>query len=99
MAENIITKQTIGLRQSQVFSVVDDENTDLNDLSRLAIVARYHENNNIYEELCCLLSLHDSTKAEAIFTAFISYLTKHDVDLNNLSCVTTDADAAMTGKK
>ena len=30
---------------------------------------------------------------------FISYFTKHDVDLNNLSCATTDGDAAMVGKK
>ena len=80
MAKNVTTKQISGLKQSQAFSVALDESTDLNDLSRLAVVARYHENNHIYEELCCLLSLHDTTKAEDILTAFISYFAKHDID-------------------
>ena len=34
MAEDITTKQRIGLQQFQVFSVAAGENTDLNDLSR-----------------------------------------------------------------
>jgi hypothetical protein len=99
LAENVTTKQISGLKQSQVFSVALDESTDLNDLSRLALVARYPENNHIYEELCCLLPLHDTTKAEDILTAFISYFAKHDIDLNKLFCVTTDGAAAMVGKK
>ena len=32
-------------------------------------------------------------------TAFLSYFTKHDIDLNNLFCVTTDGAAVMVDKK
>ncbi|XP_075210421.1 protein FAM200C-like [Lycorma delicatula] len=99
LAENVIIKQTIGLKHSQVFSVALDESTDLNDLSRLTIVARYYENNHIYEDLCCLLSLRDTTKAEDKLTAFISYFAKHDIDLSKLFCVTIDGAAVMVGKK
>ena len=99
LAENVTTKQIIGLKQAQVFSVALDESTDLNDLSRLGIIARYIENNQIYEELCCLLPLYDTTKAEDILNAFICYFTKHDIDLSKLFCVTTDGAAAMVGNK
>ena len=98
LAENVTTKQIIGLKQVQVFSVALDESTDLNDLSRLCIIARYIENNQIYEELC-LLPLYDTSKAEDILNAFISYFTKHDIDLSKLFCVTTVGAAAMVGNK
>lgn len=99
LAENVTTKQTTGLKQSLVFSVALDESTDVNDASRLAVVARYLENNHIYEELCCLLPLHDTTKAEDILCAFTGYFSKQDINLNKLFCVTTDGAAAMVGKK
>ena len=73
LAENVTTKQIIGLKQAQVFCVALDENTDLDGLSRLGIIARYIENNQTYKELCCLLLLYDTTKAEDILNAFISY--------------------------
>ena len=82
LAENVTIKQIIGLKQPQVFSVALDESTDLDDLSRLGIIARYIENNQIYEELCCLLLLYDTTKAADILNAFISYFTEHDIDLS-----------------
>ena len=41
MAENITVKQITGLQQAVVFSVALDESVDVNDVARLAIVARY----------------------------------------------------------
>jgi hypothetical protein len=99
LAEHVTVRQTNGLTQSTVFSVAVDESTDVNDLSRLAVVTRYCENNRIYEELCCLLSLENTTKSEDILTEFISYFKKHNIDLNKLFCVTTDGAAAMVGRK
>ena len=99
LAKNVTTKQIIGLKQAQAFSVALDESTDLDDLSRLGIIAQYIENNQTYEELCCLLLLYDTTKAEDILNAFISYFTEHDIDLSKSFCVTTDGAAAMVGNK
>ena len=96
---SVTTKQITGLKKAKVFSVALYESTDLNDLSRLGIIARYIENNQIYEELCCLLPLYDTTKAKDILNAFTSYYTKHGIDLSKFFCVTTDGVAAMVGDK
>ena len=50
LAKSVTTKQITGLKKAKVFSVALDESTDLNDLSLLGIIARYVENNQIYEE-------------------------------------------------
>jgi hypothetical protein len=87
------------LKQATVFSVALDESVDINDLARLAIIARYCEKVRVYEELCYLLALHETTKAEDILSAFVEYFKNQNIDLKKLFCVMTDGAAAMVGKK
>ena len=46
----------------------------MNDVARPEIVARYCDNDRIYEELCCLITLGGTVKGVDIITAFVSYL-------------------------
>ena len=41
MAANLATQQAIALKEVNVISVALDERADMNDISRLTIVARY----------------------------------------------------------
>jgi len=72
MAENITVKQTTGLQQAVVFSVALDESVDVNDVARLAIVARYCDSDRIYKELCYSLPLGGTVKGVDFITAFVS---------------------------
>jgi len=98
MAENVTVKQTTGLQQAVVLSVALDESVDVNDMARLAIVARYCDNDRIYEELCCLIPLGGTVKGVDIITAFLSYFENQNININKIFCVTTDATPAMVGK-
>jgi len=98
MAENVTVKQTTRLQQVVVFSVALDEHVDVNDVARLAIVARYCDNDHIYEELCCLIPLGDTVKGVDIITASVSYFENQNININKIFCVTTDAASAMVGK-
>ena len=41
MAENVNSQQTAGLKDATVFSVAMDESVDVNDMPRLAVMAKY----------------------------------------------------------
>lgn len=57
MAENVSEQQTNGIKDASVFSIVLDESTDINDLERSAVMARY------CKILCCSLKpVTDTTK-------------------------------------
>ncbi|CAI9721103.1 Hypothetical predicted protein [Octopus vulgaris] len=64
IAENTIKQK------AAAFSDAIDESTDENDMARLAIVARYCDNDRIYEELRCLIPLNNTTTGQDILTAF-----------------------------
>ncbi|XP_075058530.1 zinc finger BED domain-containing protein 5-like [Mixophyes fleayi] len=98
MAENIKLKQETALKETSVFSVALDESVDVNGIARLAIVARYCDNENIYEELCTLKPLQGTTKGEDIASAFINFFDEKGIDLNKIFSVTTDGAPAMVGK-
>jgi len=98
IAENVTVKQTTGLQQAVVFSVALDESVDVNDVSRLAIVARCCDNDRLYEELCCMIPLGGTVKGVDIITAFVSYFENQNININKIFCVATDAAPAMVGK-
>ena len=87
MAENVTVKQTTGLQQAVVFSVALDESVDVNDVARLAIVARYCDNDCIYEELCCLIPLGGTVKGVDIITALVSYFENQNINIKITSSV------------
>ena len=97
MAENITVKQTTRLQQAVVFSVALDENVDVNDVARLAIVSRYCDDHP-YEEQCCLIPLGGTVKGVDITTAFLRYFENQNININKIFCVATDAAPAMVGK-
>ncbi|CAM5105972.1 unnamed protein product [Natator depressus] len=99
MAENINKKQTTALKDTAVFSVAVDESVDINDVPRLAVVARYCASDEIQEELCCLKPLHGTTKWEDIVQSFVDHFEKRGVDIRKILCVTTDGAPAMVGKQ
>lgn len=41
LAENVCAQQTAGLKEATVFSIALDESVDVNDIPRLAVMARY----------------------------------------------------------
>jgi len=98
MTENVTVKQTNGLQQAVVFSVALDESIDVNDVARLAIVGRCCDNDRVYEELCCLISLGGTVKRVDIIPALVSYFEKQNININKILCVATDAAPAMFGK-
>ena len=87
MAENVTVKQTTGLQQAVVFSVALDESVDVNDVARLALVARYCDNDRVYEELCCLIPLGGTVKGVDIITALVSYFENQNINIKITSSV------------
>ena len=49
MATDVTEQQTVVLKGSNVFSVALDESIDINDNSRLAVVARYCSNGKVHD--------------------------------------------------
>ena len=53
MAADVKMQQAVALQSANTFSVALDESVDINDIPRLAIIARYCSDDNVQEELCC----------------------------------------------
>ena len=75
-----------------------DESVDINDIPRLAIIARYCTDDDVQEELCCLSSMYGSTKGIDILEKFIDHFEKIQVNIKKIFAVTTDGAAAMVGR-
>uniref|UniRef100_A0A8C8RPP1 Uncharacterized protein n=1 Tax=Pelusios castaneus TaxID=367368 RepID=A0A8C8RPP1_9SAUR len=99
MAENINEKQTTALKDAAVFSVAVDESMDINDVSRVAIVARYCASGEIREELCCLKPLPDTPTLGDIAETFVNHFEERGVDIRKIFCVTTSDAPAIVGKQ
>ena len=70
---------------------------DINDIPRLAIVARY-SNTEVREELCCLKLMYDTTKGKDLVKTFIDHFDQKEVNIKKIFAVTTDGAPAMVGK-
>ena len=85
------------MQSVNTFSVTLDENVDINDIPRLAIIARYCSDDNVQEELCCLSLMYGSAKG-ALLEKFINHFEKGKIDIKKIFAVTTDGAAAMVGR-
>ena len=85
------------LKDASVFSVALDESVDINDVPRLAIIAKY-SNTEVHEELCCLKPMYDTTKGKEVVKTFIDHFEQRGVDIKKIFAVTTDGAPAMIGK-
>ncbi|KAG8237993.1 hypothetical protein J437_LFUL017713 [Ladona fulva] len=98
MAENVTTKQNSGLQEAVAFSVAVGESTDINDVARLAVIARYCGKDQVYEELSSLIPLSGTTTGQDLLTSFINYFDSKNINIRKIFCVTTDGTPAMVGK-
>lgn len=97
MAVNVSEQQTVALKNAPVFSVALDESVDVNDIPRLAILARYSDT-ELHEELCCLKPMHSTTTGDDIMKTFTDHFEDRGVDIRKIFAVTTDGAPAMVGK-
>ncbi len=98
MAENVRTQQTPGLKDATVFSIALDESVDVNDIPRLAVMARYCDS-SVREELCCLKPMPDTTKGEDIAKVLIEHFEERGINIRKVFAVTTDGAPAMVGRQ
>ena len=54
MATDVTERKTVALKAVNVFSVALDQGININNNSRLKVVARYCSNGEVHEKLCCL---------------------------------------------
>ena len=73
IAKEVNKQQTIALKTANVFSVALDESIDVDDIPRLAVVARYRCVGEVHKELCCLKAMFGTTTEKDILNTF----TKH----------------------
>ena len=97
MAENVRAQQTAGLKDAAVFSIALDESVDVNDIPRLAVMARYCDS-TVREELCCLKPMPDTTKGEDVAKALIEHFEERGINIRKVFAVTTDGAPAMVGR-
>lgn len=87
------------LQKCHSFALALDETTDIADVSQLVFWVRYVIDMNTFgEELLALVPLNEQTRAIDIFNAFLSVISRFNLDLKKLACICTDGAPAMTGK-
>ena len=97
MAADVKMQQAVALQSVNTFSVALDESVDINDIPRLAIIARYLSEDNVQKELCCLSLMYGSTKGADILEKFINHFEKGQIDIKKIFAVTTVCATAMVG--
>ncbi len=95
MAENVKEQQTAGLQEAMVFSIALDESVDVNDIPRLAVMARYCDL-TVREDLCYLKPMSIKTKGEDIF---MEHFEERGIDISKIFAVTTDGTPALVRKQ
>ncbi|KAG9259865.1 general transcription factor II-I repeat domain-containing protein 2-like [Astyanax mexicanus] len=99
MAVDVRAQQTKGLTDASVFSLALDESVDVNDIPRLAVMARYCDTTTVREELCCLQPMPDTTRGDNIATVIMQHFVERGVDMRKVFAVTTDGAPSMVGKQ
>jgi hypothetical protein len=81
------------------FSVQLYESIDIRDTTQLLVfIWMVFEDLSVKEELLRLTSLKGITTGQEIFNSFYSFVTKFDVPLHKLVCITTDGAKSITGQ-
>ena len=81
MVADVKMQQGVALQSVNTFSVALDESVDINDIPRLAIIARYCSDDDVQEELCCLSPMYGSTKGADILEKFSNHFEKRQIDI------------------
>lgn len=86
------------LDQCDAFSLALDETTDILDMSQLLFWVRYSVDGRIEENILGLVQLAEQKRAEDVFKAFLSLVTRFNLNLNKLASVCSDGAPTMIGK-
>ena len=88
------------ISKSRAISICLDESTDQKDMSQLIIFIRIvREDNSFIDEIMDLKPLKLTTKAIDIFNVLKESLADHEISFGDITAITTDGAAAMTGSK
>ncbi|XP_025200593.1 zinc finger MYM-type protein 1-like [Melanaphis sacchari] len=91
---NVIIKE---IKSAKYFSIVIDSTPDISHTDQLAYVIRYVRDDGFpVERFMCFLP-NIGHKSETLETAVLSFLTKHDIDINNCRGQSYDNAANMSG--
>ena len=74
-----------------------DKSIDVNNNSRLAVVARYCSNGEVHQKLCCLKPMYGTTKEKDILDFSPRTLEERKIDICEIFSVTTDGGPVMMG--
>lgn len=101
MANDVRFQQTEGLNDAKIFSLVLDESVDVNDIPRLAVMARYCDepNASVREELCCLKPMPDTTKGGDVATVITQHFDERGVNMAKIFAITTDGAPSKVGRQ
>ena len=81
IAKDVNKQQTIALKTANVFSVALNESIDINNNPRLAVVARYCCDGEVYEKLMCYLKpMYGTTTGKDILDTFTKHFEEWGID-------------------
>ena len=85
---------------ASAISVCLDESCDINDVAQLVIWARIVDSNlDFDDEILDLQPLTSTTKSVDIYEALVKTLQIYKMNIQEVTSITTDGAAAMTGTK
>ena len=86
------------INSCHAYSICLDESTDVTSSTRLAIIARYHKDNEMHEETIKLSTLSTTTTGADLCETVVTELRNAGVDITKIVSVTTDGAPSMIGK-
>ena len=100
LGDHMLHKILINVKEAKCFSVITDEVTDSSNKEQLAVVLRYVNptDNCIREDLVSFLECNGGISGQALAKMLLDFLTKHDLDPNNLRGQAYDGAGNMAGR-
>lgn len=80
-----------------MFSIAVDEKTDVNDITKQCVEARYIVKDKLREELCAIIPMHGTTGEKDVSDVVKNHFDERGIDLNKLVSIMTDGAPSMTG--
>ncbi|GFS92373.1 general transcription factor II-I repeat domain-containing protein 2 [Trichonephila clavipes] len=98
IAENLRDQHHPIISTFQAYSIAIDENTDIRNITQLAIFIRGCDVNfKINEELLEVIPMHNTTTGADIFGVLMEVVKKYKLPLDKLFCLATDGAPTKTG--
>lgn len=98
MDKDVTDQLLLDLNNAGMFSICLDESTDVTQLARLAVIARFPSGNVMKEEIIKLMTLSEKTRGKDIMDELKKEFIELGIDFGNIVSVTTDGAPSMVGK-